>query len=251
MMMDTASETEEYTENYDKIDTDSAADEVSSNAPHLDLSMHGSMKASNEGVTEGSDDDTSSVSSNAPSNVTLNDEQLDATSAEVVDTMPQPSRVGRPKIYSDDERRERYNAYHRHLYQKHKMERQKKDQELALLKRKLNMFEKAINTNRSVSMDTLLDEEQPARVSYQPQMSQAPMYPSRSNRYTPAETDALLSCTLTDINNGSIERYEFHSIDELCSFIDLCLDIMKMKQMIRSYTMSKGYGTGCYCRPVN
>lgn len=50
------------------------------------------------------------------------------------------SNAGRKRVFDDEERRQRYNAYHRHLYQKQKLEREKKDKELALLKRKLNLL---------------------------------------------------------------------------------------------------------------
>ena len=79
------------------------------------------------------------------------------------DIPPRRSNAGRKRVFDDEERRQRYNAYHRHLYQKQKLERQKKDQELALLKHKLNLLTSRSSERAELTRSPMPKQTDPSR----------------------------------------------------------------------------------------
>ena len=138
---------------------------------------------------------------------------------EPISAVTKRSNAGRKRVFDDEERRQRYNAYHRHLYQKQKLERQKRDQELALLKRKLNMLTQA-------------PKAEPTPVS-QKQMSSR----FESSFQSPP-------CSLTYVwkysgSNGDSAVEEFTSMDQMADALrDVC-GALQRKGVLTTFSLTQ------------
>ena len=138
---------------------------------------------------------------------------------EPISAVTKRSNAGRKRVFDDEERRQRYNAYHRHLYQKQKLERQKRDQELALLKRKLNML-------------THAPKAEPTPVS-QKQMS---------SRFESSFQSPL--CSLAYVwkysgNNGDSAVEEFTSMDQMADALrDVC-GALQRKGVLTTFSLTQ------------